>query len=79
MNIQEAVKESLKTKKMFTRKDIDTYLNFVPIDDPKYLIMLVDLKNRRLPGRGWQPSVEDLLSNDWYITDIDYQNLITAM
>ena len=79
MNIQEAVKESLRTKKMFTRKDIDTYINFIPTDDPRYLIMLVDLKNRRLPSRGWQPSAKDLLSNDWYITDMDYQNLITAM
>lgn len=75
MNIQEAVKESLKTQKMFTRKKLEKYVNFIPTDDPKYLIMLVDVKNRRLPGKGWQPYAEDLIADDWYVTDNDLPKL----
>ena len=77
MNIQEAVKESLKKKKMFTRKGLDNYIGFVPTNDPYMLVMLVDIRIKsRLPGRGWQPTADDLIRNDWYVTDRDYQNLI---
>lgn len=70
MNIQEAVKESLQNKKMIARKSI-SYLAFIPTNDVFNRIMIVDIKNRRLPGRGWQPDADDLIANDWYVTDRD--------
>lgn len=63
MNIQEAVKESLQNKKMIARKSI-SYLAFIPTNDVFNRIMIVDIKNRRLPGRGWQPDADDLIAND---------------
>ena len=77
MNIQEAVKESLKIKKMFTRKSLENYIGFIPTNDPYMLVMLVDMQNKsRLPCRGWQPTADDLIRDDWYVTDNYYQNLI---
>lgn len=70
MNIKEAIEESLKTKKMIARRSI-SQIAFVPTNDPQCLIMLVDIKNRRLPGKGWQPSAQDLIADDWYLTDRD--------
>lgn len=70
MNIQEAVKEGIKQRKMIARKSI-SYLAFIPTNDVFKRIMVVDIKNRRLPGKGWQPDANDLLANDWYVTDRD--------
>ena len=70
MNIQEAVKESQKQNKMIARKSI-SYLAFIPTNDVFNRIMIVDIKNRRLPGRGWQPDANDLIANDWYVTNRD--------
>lgn len=68
MNIQEAVKESQKQNKMIARKSI-SYLAFIPTNDVFNRVMIVDIKNNRLPGRGWQPDANDLIANDWYVTD----------
>lgn len=80
MNIQEAVKKSTETKRAFTRTQIDNYIALVPTNNPYMLVMVINVNNKsRLPGRGWQPTADDLMSNDWYITDINYQNLITEI
>lgn len=71
MNIQEAVKESLRQKKMMARKSI-SYLAFIPTNDVFNRIMILDIKNRRLPGKGWQPDANDLIATDWYVTDRDF-------
>lgn len=78
MNIKEAIEKSLKTKKMIARKSI-SYLTFIPTNDVDNRIMVVDIKNRRLPGKGWQPDANDLIADDWYVTTKDYQNLITLI
>lgn len=78
MNIQEAVRESLESKKMIARKSI-SQVAFIPTNNPIFLVVIVDKKNRRLPGKGWQPSAQDLIADDWYVTDRDYQNLILSM
>lgn len=80
MNIQEAILNSLESKKMFTRKGLENYIRFVPTNDPYMLIMLIDVKTEsRLPSRGWQPTADDLISNEWYVTDVSYQNLSLSM
>ncbi len=71
MNIQEAVKESMETKKLMARKSV-SYLAFMPTNDVFNRIMLVDIKNRRLPGKGWQPDANDLIAQDWYVTTRDF-------
>ncbi len=70
MNIQEAVKESQSKNKMIARKSI-SYLAFIPTNDVINRVMIVDIKNRRLPGKGWQPDANDLIADDWYVTDRD--------
>ena len=70
MNIQEAVKESQSKNKMMARKSI-SYLAFIPTNDVINRVMIVDIKNRRLPGKGWQPDANDLIADDWYVTDRD--------
>ena len=70
MNIQEAIEEGIKQRKMIARKSI-SYLAFIPTNDVFKRIMVLDIKNRRLPGKGWQPDANDLLANDWYVTDRD--------
>lgn len=70
MNIQEAVKESQRQNKMIARKSI-SYLAFIPTNDVINRVMIVDIKNRRLPGKGWQPDANDLIADDWYVTDRD--------
>lgn len=70
MNIQDAVKESQSKNKMIARKSI-SYLAFIPTNDVINRVMIVDIKNRRLPGKGWQPDANDLIANDWYVTDRD--------
>lgn len=76
MNIQEAIRESLKTKKMIARKNYLGNVAFIPTNDVYDRILIVSIKNDRLPGRGWQPDANDLIADDWYVTDIDYQNFI---
>ena len=70
MNIQDAVKESQSKNKMIARKSI-SYLAFIPTNDVINRVMIVDIKNRRLPGKGWQPDANDLIADDWYVTDRD--------
>lgn len=74
MNIQEAVNEGLRHKKLIARKSI-TYLAFMPTNDVFNRMMLVDIKNRRLPGKGWQPDANDLIADDWYVTDRDFSKV----
>ena len=78
MNIKEAIEKSLKTKKMIARKSI-SYLTFIPTNDVDNRIMVVDIKNRRLPGKGWQPDANYLIADDCYVTTKDYKNLITLI
>lgn len=70
MNIQKAIVKSQKQNKMIARKSI-SYLAFIPTNDVFNRIMIVDIKNNRLPGRGWQPDANDLIANDWYVTNRD--------
>ena len=72
MNIQEAVQQSLKTKKMMARKKDKGHLGFIPTDDAFRMVMIVDLVRKRPPGKRWQPYAEDLVADDWYITEKDY-------
>lgn len=75
MNIQEAVKESLRTKKTIKRKNSATECVLMPTNTYD-LVVIWAANQRRLPCRGWQPSADDLIADDWCVTDIDYQNLI---
>ncbi len=71
MNIQEVVEEGLKCKKLIARKSV-SYLAIMPTNDVFNRMMLVDIKTRRLPGKGWQPDANDLIANDWYVTNRDF-------
>lgn len=71
MNVQEAIMKSLESKKMIARKSI-SYLAFIPTNDVFNRIMIVDIKNRRLPGKGWQPDADDLIAEDWYLTEREF-------
>ena len=77
MNIQEAVKESIKTNKLIRRKNSVTSTVFMPTNTYDLIVVWSNDK-KRLPVRGWQPSADDLMADDWYVTDIDYQNLILS-
>ena len=72
MNIQEAVKESLRTQKIIARKRDQGHIGFIPTNDSFKMVMIVDLIRKRPPGRRWQPRAEDLVADDWYITDKNY-------
>lgn len=80
MNIQEAVKTSLITKKAISRKEyLKEYENkneifLIPTNDVYTLVALCSKRN--LPTRGWQPFANDLIADDWYITDISYEHSI---
>lgn len=78
MNIQEAIIESIKTNKAISRK----FWHNTALITKKNLnstIMIIEKTGRRSPGKGWQPSYDDLIASDWCVTDIDYQNLIAEM
>lgn len=79
MNIQDAVKESLKTKRMITRRNIKNRVMFIPTNDVLNRIMIIDSECKRLPGRGWQPDANDLIADDWILTNVNYQNFINDM
>ena len=79
MNIQDAVKESLNTKKMIARKYYGEDVKFIPTNDCYNLVALFSNKKGRLPGRGWQPSADDLIADDWYITKTSYSELVIEM
>ena len=72
MNIQKAIKQSLKTKKIMVREEMKEYVGFIPTNDVLKGIMVVDLKRKRLPGKFWQPLAEDLIADDWIVTDKDF-------
>lgn len=79
MNIQKAVKEGMKQKKMIKRKSWKSPERLIPTNDPYNLIVGYTGSKTRLPYRGWQPMANDLIADDWYITDESYQNLILSM
>lgn len=74
MNICEAIKKSLELNKMIARKSI-SYLAFMPTNEVFDRIMIVDIKNNRLPGKGWQPDANDLIAEDWYVTDREFTKI----
>lgn len=76
MNIKEAVEKSLEKEKLIARKTV-TYLAIMPTNDVFNRMMLVDIKSRRLPGKGWQPDANDLMADDWYVTDRDFPKVET--
>ena len=70
MNIQEAVKKSLENKKAISRREYDNEIFLIPTNDVNSLVALCSKRN--LPCRGWQPFADDLMADDWYVTDISY-------
>ena len=78
MNIQEAVKESIETKRAISRKDYKNRIYLIPTNNSNSLVAIFSkVKNEyKLPCRGWQPFADDLMANDWYVTDISYTHSI---
>lgn len=74
MNINEAVKESLITKRAISRQVYENRTFLIPTNDSNSLVALCSEK--RLPCRGWQPFADDLIADDWYVTDISYEHSI---
>ena len=74
MNIQEAVKEGIKQKKMIKRKSWETPDRLIPTNDPFNLIACYVSSEKRI-FRGWQPMTNDLIADDWYITNESYKNI----
>lgn len=74
MNINEAVKESLITKRAISRRVYENRIFLIPTNDSNSLVALCSEK--RLPCRGWQPFADDLIADDWYVTDISYEHSI---
>lgn len=77
MNIQEAIKESMRTQKLIKRKSGVTSTMIMPTNTYELMVIWSGNKNR-LPARCWQPSADDLIANDWYVTDVDYKELISS-
>lgn len=78
MNIQEAVKESIKTKKMISRKSYEEGIYLIPTNNVCHLVALFSKygDEYKLPVRGWQPFADDLIANDWFVTDESYVHSI---
>lgn len=74
MNIQEAVKKGLENKKAISRREYENETFLIPTNDVNSLVALCS--PRRLPCRGWQPFADDLIADDWYVTDIGYAHSI---
>ena len=77
MNIQDAITEGVKTGNAISRREMRSVL--IPKNNICSTIAIVDIEGKRLPGKGWQPTYKDLMADDWYVTDKNYQNLIADM
>lgn len=78
MNIQEAVKISLETQKAISRKEYKNTLYLIPTNNANSLVALFSKINEeyKLPCRGWQPFADDLIADDWFVTDMSYKHSI---
>lgn len=68
MYINQAIKEAMKFGKGITRLeyfDAGRGVYFYPTKDSSLNIMVVTVSGNVTPR--WQPHVEDLLANDWFV------------
>lgn len=79
MNIQEAIREGMKQKKMIKRESWKSPERLIPTNDGYNRIVGYMGSKETLPYRGWQPKADDLTAEDWFVTDESYQNLILSM
>ena len=76
MNIQKAIKKSLKTGKSIMRKDWPFYkkgiyeIRIIPTDGPDCCVIHV-FKNGKVvrQQRCWNPQAADLISEEWILVD----------
>lgn len=74
MNISEAIQARTEQKPFITRKkwrsEFSTWqaadIKIQPTDSPDCCIVMSRVN--KSPSRGWQPTAEDLLADDWYVT-----------
>ena len=75
MQIQEAVKESLKSGKWIRRKEFvaengKTEVRLLPTDSGNCCIASIwEYGNLKSSRRCWNPKAEDLIAEDWEIAD----------
>lgn len=73
MNIQEAIQSRTEEKPFITRKAwiINTWhgleVKIFPTNTPNCCV--VSSIAAKAPCRGWQPQMEDLIAEDWEVTD----------
>lgn len=77
MNIQEAVKKALAENKCITipTEEGKIYFKIKPTNEVEENCILIDHKNIPMNknicalSHGWQPNANDLISDDWIVTD----------
>lgn len=68
MNIQQAVKEALSKERCITLPEIKGGAKIKPTNGRGNCILMLDDGSH--PSKtGWQPSAEDLMRDDWSVTD----------
>ena len=67
MNIQEAVKQALKTGKGIQRKSQEELpIWFLPTNTPVYIAIM---DGEKMISKKWNPEADDLLADDWKIKE----------
>ena len=67
LNIQEAARRAITESCAMSRKEWDSEYRFrvEPTNTPD--LCVCHSFAMKTPGRGWQPSAEDLIADDWYL------------
>lgn len=79
MNIQEAVKKGIEQKKMITRESWGHPEWIIPTNNfYNRMVGYTDTKEQ-LPLRGWQPMADDLMADDWYVTNKSYESITLCL
>ena len=67
MFIHQAVMIAQETGKRIRRKSWPSVLSIEPTDSPIKLCMAH--AEKKAPRRGWQPKAQDLVADDWIVTN----------
>lgn len=72
MNIQDAVKQALKEDKYIRRKsinsDIESQVLIKPTNSYDCCVVLIIREEENRQSRHWNPTTDDLMTDDWEIT-----------
>ena len=70
MNIHEAAKHAVESGKFIKRQSMIWMRSKLKLTNTSELCcIIVSEKEERRPYRRWEPSCEDLIADDWIVTD----------